>query len=134
VNANRLVLLFLPLLAAASSSVQPREESVSPLIQQALAGTDGKQFTAAVVTFPPGARAAPHRHGQAFLYAYVLEGAVRSRLEGEPARLYRSGEGWAEQPGAHHLVAENASNRVPARLLVIFVSNRGEPLKTPDPR
>ena len=28
--------------------------------------------------FPPAARAVPHRHGDAFVYASVLEGGLRS--------------------------------------------------------
>ncbi len=57
---------------------------------------------------------------------------MRSQLEGEPVHSYRIGEGWTEQPGAHHLVTENASSTKPVRLLVTFVSADGEPLKTPD--
>ena len=129
-NANRLIAMLL--LAAAPAAAASPEESVSPLVQQTLPGLSGKQFTAAVVAFPPSARAAPHRHGSAFLYAYVLEGSVRSQLEGEPVRTFHVGEGWTELPGAHHLLTENASDMAPARLLVTFVSNEGESLKTSD--
>jgi D-arabinose 1-dehydrogenase-like Zn-dependent alcohol dehydrogenase len=65
-------------------------------------------------------RAVPHRHGNAFVYAYVLEGAVRSQLEGEPMRTYHQGENWIEQPGAHHVATENASNTEPAELLLLL--------------
>lgn len=108
-------------------------ETLTPLIQQALPNVHGKTFTAATVTFPPGARAAPHRHGNAFVYAYVLEGTVRSRLEGQPMRTYHQGENWVEQPGAHHVATENVSNTKPAKLLVVFVSTTGEKLKIDDP-
>ncbi|MGI5272469.1 cupin domain-containing protein [Nonomuraea sp. CA-218870] len=79
------------------------------------------------------ARAAPHRHGDAFVYAYVLEGTVRSRLGGEPARTYRQGENWVEQPGAHHVLTENTSPTRPAKLLVVFISDTGDRLKVDDP-
>jgi quercetin dioxygenase-like cupin family protein len=117
---------------AAVASEHP-SETLTPLIHQALPNVQGKTFTSAIVTFPPGARAVPHRHGNAFVYAYVLEGAVRSRLEGEPMRTYHQGENWIEQPGAHHVATENASNTEPAELLVVFVSTTGEQLKTDDP-
>lgn len=110
------------------------EESVAPLVSQPLPGVAGKRFTAAVVTLPPGARSASHRHGTAFVYAYVLEGSVRSRIEGQPLHSYKIGQGWIEQPGAHHLLTANVSTVRPARLLVTFVSNDGEPLRTSDPR
>jgi quercetin dioxygenase-like cupin family protein len=108
-------------------------ETLTPLIQQAFPNIHGKTFTSATVTFPPGARAVPHRHGNAFVYAYVLEGAVRSQLEGEPMRTYHQGENWIEQPGAHHVATENVSNTKPAKLLVVFVSTTGEQLKIDDP-
>jgi quercetin dioxygenase-like cupin family protein len=81
------------------------------------------------VTFPPAARAAPHRHGDAFVYAYVLEGTVSSQLESEPMRTYHKDENWTEQPGAHHVATENASPTTPAKLLVVFISTTGAQLK-----
>lgn len=110
-----------------------RAETLTPLIQQALPNVQGKTFTSARVTFPPGARAMPHRHGDAFLYAYVLDGAVRSQVDGEPLRMYHRGDNWVEQPGAHHVATQNASDTEPAELLVVFVSTTGEQLKTDDP-
>jgi quercetin dioxygenase-like cupin family protein len=108
-------------------------ETLTPLLQQALPNVEGKTFTSAVVDFPPGARAVPHRHGAAFVYAYVLEGTVRSQLDDKPMSTYRQGENWVEPPGAHHVLTENTSQAERARLLVVFVSNTGEPLKVDDP-
>jgi quercetin dioxygenase-like cupin family protein len=119
--------------ATATVASKPPSETLTPLIQKALPNVRGKTFTSATVTFPPGARAVPHRHGNAFVYAYVLRGTVRSRLEGEPMRTYHQGENWIEQPGAHHVATENASNTEPAELLVVFVSTTGEQLKIDDP-
>ncbi|MDA3627631.1 cupin domain-containing protein [Saccharopolyspora sp. WRP15-2] len=111
---------------------QPPAETLTPLLEQALPNAQGKTFTSAVVDFPPGARAQPHRHGEAFVYAYVLEGTVRSRLDDEPVSTYRQGENWVEQPGAHHVLTENTSPTDRARLLVVFVSNTGDELKVDD--
>jgi catalase len=108
-------------------------EDVKPLFRQALANADGKTFTALEVDFAPSSRAQPHRHGQAFVYAYVLEGDVRSQLAGQPARTYHAGQSWSEPPGADHLLTENLNNSKQARLLVIFVSTTGDPLKTAEP-
>jgi quercetin dioxygenase-like cupin family protein len=93
----------------------------------------GKTFTSALVTFPPATRAVPHRHGHAFVYAYVLEGAVSSQLEGEPARVYHQGENWSEQPGTQHLATEHTSPAEPAKLPVVFIATSGEQLKVDDP-
>jgi quercetin dioxygenase-like cupin family protein len=64
------------------------------------------------------------------VYAYVLSGAIRSQLDDQPARIYRTGEDWVEAPGAFHKLTENASNTEPAKLLAIFVAKTGAPLKT----
>ncbi|MBS0560902.1 MAG: cupin domain-containing protein [Proteobacteria bacterium] len=109
-------------------------ETLVPLLQQAIPKLPGKTLTAITVIFPPGAASVPHRHGDAFLYAYVLEGAVRSQIEGQPAHIYKTGESWTEKPGDHHVMTENASSTETARLLVVFVADTGAPLKTDDPR
>jgi quercetin dioxygenase-like cupin family protein len=107
-------------------------EVLTPLLEQALPNVAGKTFTSAIVDFPPGARAVPHRHGEAFVYAYVLEGSVRSTLDDNPVDTYRAGENWVEQPGAHHVLTENPSTTDPAKLLVVFVSNTGDSVKVDD--
>jgi quercetin dioxygenase-like cupin family protein len=119
--------------AAAVASEQPTE-TFRPLLQQALPNVKGKTFTSAIVDFPPNARAMPHRHGKAFVYAYVLEGTVRSELAGKPVSTYHQGENWVEPPGAHHVLTENVSRTERARLLVVFVSNTGDELKVDDPK
>jgi len=106
--------------------------SETVLFKQPLPNVKGKTFTSEIVYFPPNARAAPHRHGSAFVYAYVLEGTVRSQLAGEPVRTYHQGQYWVELPGAHHLLTENPSRTKPAKLLVIFVSTTGAKLKIND--
>jgi quercetin dioxygenase-like cupin family protein len=117
----------------AAASTRP-SETLKPLLQQALPNVPGQTFTSAVVDFPPNARANPHTHGQAFVYAYVLEGTIRTQLNDKPVTTYHQGENWVEQPGAHHVLTENTSKTEPAKLLVVFVSNTGDPLKTDDPK
>jgi quercetin dioxygenase-like cupin family protein len=112
---------------------KPPSETLTPLLAMALPNVDGKTFTAAKVDFPPAARAVPHRHGAAFVYAYVLNGTVASRLDGEPVRTYHRGDYWVERPGAHHVLTANTSRTEPAKLLVVFISNTGDKLKVDDP-
>ena len=120
-------------LALAPLGAQAHEqETIKPLFRQALPNVEGKSFTTIEVTFGPGVKALPHRHGQAFVYAYVLAGAVRSQLEGEPVKTYETGQSWFEPPGAHHLLTENVSDQTPATLLVTFVADSKENLKVND--
>ena len=137
-SRSQLVLTVAALTASLLATVTPARsapsETLVPLLQQAMPNLPGKTLTAINVVFPPGAASVPHRHGDAFLYAYVLEGAVRSQIEGQPAHVYRTGESWTEKPGDHHVLTENASSTETARLLVVFVADTGAPLKTDDPR
>nr|WP_231514470.1 cupin domain-containing protein [Mycobacterium sp. URHB0044] len=86
------------------------------------------------VSYPPGAKSGPHHHAEsAFIVVYVISGAIRSQVEGEPARVYRAGETWNEPPGAHHTISENASATEPAELLAVFLVDTGDgPLTTDD--
>ena len=94
----------------------------------------GKSLQAVTVSYPPGARSAAHHHAKsAFIMAYVVSGAIRSQVEGEPARVYHAGETWSEAPGAHHTISENASATEPAELLAVFLLDTGDgPLTTDD--
>ncbi|MFE9867591.1 cupin domain-containing protein [Streptomyces sp. NPDC005506] len=122
-----------PAAPTATAASQRPFETLSPVFEQPLPNVKGKTFTSAIVDFPPNARAVAHRHGAAFVYAYVLEGTVRSQLAGEPVRTYHQGQNWVEQPGAHHLLTENTSRTKGAKLLVIFISDTGDKLKIEDP-
>jgi quercetin dioxygenase-like cupin family protein len=120
-------------MAAAARDASPHE-TVTPLAAQPIANIPGKRLVSVIVDYPPGATSLPHRHaGSAFIYAYVVSGEIRSAVDGEPARVFRAGEGWFERPGAHHVVSENASDSQPARLLAIFiVDEQDKQLTTPD--
>jgi quercetin dioxygenase-like cupin family protein len=109
-------------------------ETANPVFQRAIPNIPGKTLVALVVTYPPGGKSTPHRHAQsAFVYAHVLTGAIRSQVNAEPAKVYRVGEGFHEDPGAHHRVSENASDTEPASLLAVFVVDaQDNPLTLPD--
>ena len=109
-------------------------EQVKPVFEHIIPNAQGKSMVAVVVNYPPGGKSRPHHHAKsAFIYAYVLSGAIRSQVGDEPARVYRVGEGFYEVPGAHHRISENASDKEPASLLAVFVVDTNDkPLTTPD--
>jgi quercetin dioxygenase-like cupin family protein len=114
---------------------QPRE-TVTPQFNHALPNAPGKSLIAVTVDYPPGAKSGPHTHAKsAFIYGYIVSGAIRSQVDDQPAKVYRAGEAFYEMPGAHHRVSENASDSDPARLLAVFVVDSNDsPLTTPDSR
>ena len=109
-------------------------EQVKLAFEHVIPNIDGKSMTAVVVTYPPGAKSLPHHHApSAFIYAYVLSGSIRSQVGHEPPKVYQVGEGFYEVPGSHHVVSENASDKVPASLLAVFVvDSKHAALTTPD--
>ncbi|HEU4647662.1 MAG TPA: cupin domain-containing protein [Gemmatimonadales bacterium] len=99
-------------------------DQVKPVFEHALPNAEGKRMVAVVVSYPPGGKSAPHHHApSAFIYAYVLSGAIRSQVGNEPAKVYRAGEGFYEMPGSYHRISANASDTAPASLLAVFVVN-----------
>lgn len=110
------------LLSAAAPAQAAQSETVVPQTAHAIPNVPGKSLQAVLVEYSPGAASVSHRHApSAFIYAYVLSGAIRSQVNAGPVRVYRAGESWTEAPGAHHVVSENASASEPASLLAIFV-------------
>jgi len=121
------------ILAGASASAQGSDEIVSPNFRQEIPNIPGKSLVAVEVEYPPGAASAPHMHAKsAFIYAYVVSGAIESKVNDDEVRVYRAGESWSEPPGASHTVSRNASKTQPAKLLAIFVvDSHDKELTTP---
>ena len=109
-------------------------EQVKPVFEHIIPNAQGKSMVAVIVSYPPGGKSPAHHHAQsAFIYAYVLSGAIRSQVGDEPAKVYRVGEGFYEVPGSYHRISENASDKEPASLLAVFVVDTNDnPLTTPD--
>jgi len=124
-----------PALHPASAQDAPRP-TANPAFNSAIPNIPGKSLVAVIVDYPPGGKSTSHRHAaSAFIYAHVIAGSVRSQVDDQPVKVYRAGEGWSENPGAHHRVSENASDTEPAKLLAVFVVDSSEgQLTVPDPR
>ena len=118
----------------ASARRGSRGESMTPVASAAIPNLPGKRLVSRIIEYAPGGRSGSHRHaGSAFIYAYVLSGAIRSQVDDEPVRVYQAGQTWFEAPGAHHRVSENASDTEPARLLaVVVVDAADDRLTIPD--
>jgi quercetin dioxygenase-like cupin family protein len=131
--------LLLTVIAAFMATSVAAEElahgaKVSVVFDQALPNVPGKSLRAVLVEYEPGAGSPSHRHPtSAFIYARVLEGAIRSKVNDGPEKTYKAGESWTEKPGDHHQVSANASDTAPAKLLAIFVVDTSDTkIVTPD--
>ncbi|MGV7218667.1 cupin domain-containing protein [Bradyrhizobium sp. UFLA05-112] len=97
-------------------------DKVTPNFEQAIPNIPGKSLTAVVVDYPPGAASVPHTHARsAFIYAYVVSGEIKSKVNDGKPRTYKAGQSWSEPPGARHPISRNASKTKPAKLLAVFI-------------
>ncbi len=128
-----LLLLALPLTAVAARDRDTGGARVTLVYEHVLPNVPGKSIKGALVEYAPGGRSPAHVHApSAFIYATVIEGSVRSRVNEGPARVYRAGESFSELPGDRHAVSANASATRPAKLLAVFVVDSDEaPLTRP---
>ena len=129
--AVALVLAGAPSFARGAERLPARPSSkpastATAIFERELPNVPGKSLLAVEVVYPPGGASPPHRHpASAFIYAYVVSGAIVSAIDDQKPRIYRAGESFYEAPGAHHRVSRNASTTRPAKMLAVFVKNSG---------
>lgn len=100
---------------------------VTLVYQHELPNCPGKSIKTVLVEYGPGGYSSGHTHPRsAFVYATVLEGAIRSQVNSEPVTTYTRGQSFAELPGDIHRVSANASKTAPAKLLAVFVVDTNE--------
>ena len=108
-----------------SISAQQRAASVTPtrrdVIKQEIPPRD---LSLVEVTYPPGTGSPPHLHANGVM-AFVVSGAVASKVDDGAEQTFHAGDAWWEPPGAIHRVSRNASSTEPARLLAIYGAPRG---------
>jgi quercetin dioxygenase-like cupin family protein len=109
-------------LAVPGSAHDAKGEKVKQTFLEKIPNIPGKSLRAFLVDYAPGGTSPSHTHDKsAFIFAYVLEGEIRSMVDDGPTKVFKAGETWFEVPGAHHRVSENASKTKPAKLLAVFV-------------
>jgi quercetin dioxygenase-like cupin family protein len=120
-------------MAGAVSAQHGEAETVTKNFEAAIPNMAGKSLLALEVEYAPGAASPSHTHAKsAFIYAYVISGAIESKVDDGETRIYRAGESWSEAPGASHSISRNASKTEPAKLLAVFVLDTSDnPLTKP---
>jgi quercetin dioxygenase-like cupin family protein len=91
-------------------------------------GAAAYEAVLAIAEIPPGAASGRHRHPGVEV-GYVLEGTVLLQHEGRPDTTLKAGDSFGNS-GVH-----NASNPGPnpARLLAVYLVEKGKPLAEPVP-
>ena len=133
VMTNLALGLALTALAAAPALAEGHNAKVTQVYEHTLPNVPGKSIKGILVEYGPGGSSAAHTHAaSAFIYATVLEGAIKSAINDGPVVTYKAGESFSEMPGDRHGVSANASKTKPAKLLAVFVVNTDEKELTTD--
>jgi len=112
----------LPLGSVLADAPRSKNAKVTLVYQHELPNCPGKSIKGVLVEYGPGGYSPAHMHPKsAFIYATVLEGAIRSQVNNGPVTTYQAGQSFSEMPGERHSVSANASDTKPAKLLAVFV-------------
>jgi quercetin dioxygenase-like cupin family protein len=120
--------------ARAGTSHSVARQRARVVLSQALPKLDGEQLKATLVdvSYGPGESSPPHLHPCAVI-GYVVEGALRTQINGEPEMIYRAGESFYEAPNGVHAISANAGTAEPAKFVAFFVCDRETPLSVDVP-
>lgn len=86
------VIIAACLAVATPAAAQSPGEAITPNFKHAIPNIPGKSLVALVVDYGPGGASRSHTHAKsAFIYAYVVSGAIESQVNDGPKRIYRAG-------------------------------------------
>jgi quercetin dioxygenase-like cupin family protein len=122
-----LLVAALPLGSVLANAPKSKNAKVTLVYQHELPNVPGKSIKGVLGEYGPGGSSPGHMHPKsAFIYATVLEGAIRSQVNDGPVTTFKTGESFSELPGDRHSVSANASEAQPAKLLAVFVVDTNE--------
>jgi quercetin dioxygenase-like cupin family protein len=122
-----IVCAFIATVGVSSGIAADQGPKVTLVYDHALPNVSGKSMKGVLVEYGPGVTTGAHIHPKsAFIYATVLEGAIRTSVNDGPVVTYRAGQNFSELPGDRHTLDENASKTEPAKLLAVFVVDTDE--------
>ena len=126
-----IVCALITTLGVGSGMAADKNAKVTLVYDHALPNVPGKSIKGVLVEYGPGGSSSAHTHAKsAFIYATVLEGAIRSAVNDGSVVTYHAGQSFSEMPGDRHAVSENASQTAPAKLLAVFVVDTDEKVLT----
>jgi quercetin dioxygenase-like cupin family protein len=122
-----LLIATLPFGSALAAAPKEKAVKVTLVYEHELPNVPGKSIKGVLVEYGPGGYSPGHTHPKsAFIYATVLEGAIRSQVNDGPVTVYKAGQNFSELPGDRHGLSANASEKKPAKLLAVFVVDTNE--------
>jgi quercetin dioxygenase-like cupin family protein len=113
--------------APTSPPLQPSPVKRTPIGKTEVPGSNYEVITA-MVELAPGFKAGRHSH-PGTVQAQVLEGEFMLALDGQPEKIFTAGQSLEVPNGAIH--NEGAVGTVPAKLIAVYVVEKGKPLVSP---
>lgn len=110
------------------------KERARVALSHTLPKLNGEHLKATLVEvhYGPGESSPPHSHACAVI-GYVVAGALRTQVKGEPEATYKAGESFYEAPNGVHVVSANASQTEAATFVAYFVCDHDTPLSSDVP-
>jgi quercetin dioxygenase-like cupin family protein len=112
---------------AQSAPVQPSPVKRTPIGKVDVPGSNYEVITA-MVELAPGFKAGRHSH-PGTVQAQVLDGEFMLALDGQPEKTFKAGQSLEVPNGAIH--NEGAVGATPAKLIAVYVVEKGKPLVQP---
>jgi quercetin dioxygenase-like cupin family protein len=104
-----------------------------PVLSQLLSDPELAEFkleSSVMTIVPGGVDTVSHRH-DCELFGYVMDGTVEIALDHKAPVAYKSGEMFYERRNIMHTLTRNASQKTPAKVLLIFIIKNGREGYTP---
>jgi quercetin dioxygenase-like cupin family protein len=109
---------------------QPTGIKRTLLMKTELAGIDGREVYLGTAEIAPGASAGRHFH-DGHEIGYVLEGTARFEVEGQAPVDLKPGDHYRVDAGRRHDARNTGTG--PAKVLAIYLIEKGKPLAVPAP-
>ena len=95
-----LLVATLPFGSVLADAPKSKNAKVTLVYQHELPNVPGKSIKGVLVEYGPGGSSPGHTHPKsAFIYATVLEGAIRSQVNEGPVVTYHADESFSDNPG-----------------------------------
>ena len=118
-----LLVATVPFGSSLAQAPKSKNAKVTLVYQHELPNCPGKSIKGVLVEYGPDGYSPAHTHAKsAFIYATVLEGAIRSQVNDGPVTTYQAGQSFSELPGDR----ANASKTKAAKLFAAFAVDTNE--------
>ena len=129
---KRISFLTIVSITMLSTSSSAQQSVATALFQTDLPDIEGREAVILEVEYPPGVASSSHRHN-AHTFVYVLEGTVIMQVAGSEPQTLVAGQTFYETPDDVHSVSRNASDTESAKILVLFIKQKGAAMTEPAP-